>query len=221
MSALAGVLLAASWSGGKDSCLALWRAKQAGAKVHCLLNMLDENGERSRSHGVRPEVLTAQAEAMGLPLVSGKASWAAYEAEFVSRLRALHGEGVQAMVFGDIDLEPHREWEEKVCAAASLQALLPLWQEAREKLVREFVDAGFSARIVMLNTDMVSKKWLGQTLDHALIDAMLAEGVDPCAEGGEFHTLVTDGPLFAAPLRLRVGEERRDGCYASLDFMLS
>jgi len=218
---VAGMLLAASWSGGKDSCQALWRMKQAGARIHGLLNMLDEQGERSRSHGVRPEVLAAQASAMGLPLFSGYASWAQYESEFIARLHDLAAAGVQGMVFGDIDLDDHRQWEEKVCAAAGLRAWLPLWQQSREQLVRDFVDAGFLARIVMLNTDMVSQKWLGQTLDHALIDAMLSEGVDPCAESGEFHTLVTDGPLFSAPLSLTDGVLRIDGCYASLDLILS
>ncbi|MGY8624261.1 Dph6-related ATP pyrophosphatase [Chromobacterium violaceum] len=209
----------ASWSGGKDSCLALWRAVRAGARPQALLTMLDETGDRSRSHGVRPEVLALQAHAMGLPQRLGRASWNGYREVFVEQLRAAADDGIRAVVFGDIDLDAHREWEEAVCAEAGLDAILPLWQEARVDLVREFVDAGFSARIVMVNTALVDEKWLGRTLDHPLIEDMLAEGVDPCGEAGEFHTLVVDGPLFNKPLALRDGEAAKLGEYRALDLL--
>ncbi|QEL55371.1 Dph6-related ATP pyrophosphatase [Chromobacterium paludis] len=216
---LAGVPALASWSGGKDSCLALWRAVRAGVKPVALLTMLDEGGERSRSHGVRPEVLALQAEALGLPQRLGRASWSGYREVFVAQLRAAAADGCQAAVFGDIDLDAHREWEEQVCAEAGLQAILPLWQEARAELAREFVAAGFVARIVMVNTKLIDEKWLGRVFDAALIDEMLAEGVDPCGEAGEFHTLVVDGPLFNKPLSLRDGDVAKLGEYRALDLL--
>ncbi|ERE14067.1 MULTISPECIES: diphthine--ammonia ligase [Chromobacteriaceae] len=209
----------ASWSGGKDSCLALWRAVQAGAKPLALLTMLDEAGDRSRSHGVRPEVLARQAQAVGLPQRLGRASWNDYREVFVGQLRDAAADGVQAAVFGDIDLDAHREWEEGVCADAGLEAILPLWGQNRADLVREFVDAGFVARIVMVNTALVDEKWLGRTFNRQLIEDMLAEGVDPCGEAGEFHTLVVDGPLFNKPLALRDGETAELGEYRALDLL--
>lgn len=216
---MAGRRVLASWSGGKDSCLALWRAVRAEASPQALLTMMDESGERSRSHGARPEVLALQAAALGLPLRVGRASWDGYEAEFISRLGEARTDGCEAVVFGDIDLGPHREWEEKVCAAAGVQAWLPLWQQPRAALVREFIDAGFSARIVVVNTRLAGEEWLGRELSHELVDQMLAAGLDPCAEAGEFHTLATAGPLFAQPLRLRDGEVHRHGDYVSLDLL--
>ncbi|KUM05236.1 diphthine--ammonia ligase [Chromobacterium subtsugae] len=209
----------ASWSGGKDSCLALWRAVQAGARPQALLTMLDETGERSRSHGARPEVLALQADALGLPQRLGRASWNDYREVFVERLRAAAADGARAVVFGDIDLAAHREWEEGVCAEAGLEAILPLWQQARADLVREFVAAGFVARIVMVNAALADEKWLGRIVDARLIAEMLAEGVDPCGEAGEFHTLVVDGPLFARPLALRDGAVAHLGDYRALDLL--
>ncbi|WP_434626983.1 diphthine--ammonia ligase [Chromobacterium sp. CV08] len=210
----------ASWSGGKDSCLALWRAVQAGAEPRALLTMLDEAGGRSRSHGVRPEVLALQARAMDLPQRLGRASWDDYREVFIGQLRAAVAEdGVEAVVFGDIDLDGHREWEESVCVEAGLAAVLPLWRQPRAELAREFVAAGFVARVVMVNTALTDEKWLGRTFDQRLIEDMMADGVDPCGEAGEFHTLVLDGPLFKRPLALRDGAVARLGEYRALDLL--
>ncbi|MEJ8673636.1 diphthine--ammonia ligase [Chromobacterium amazonense] len=216
---LAGEPALASWSGGKDSCLALWRAVRLGVKPVLLLTMCDESGERSRSHGVRPEVLAMQAAALGLPQRLGRASWGDYREVFVEALRRAADDGVRLAVFGDIDLDAHREWEEQVCAEAGLRAVLPLWQQQRADLAREFVAAGFVARIVMVNTALADEKWLGRVFDAALIEEMLAEGVDPCGEAGEFHTLVVDGPLFNRPLALRDGEVAKLGEYRALDLL--
>ncbi|MGL6070555.1 diphthine--ammonia ligase [Craterilacuibacter sp.] len=214
-------LFALSWSGGKDSCLALWRTLKTGAHPLALLSMLDETGERSRSHGITPEVLAAQVAALGIPLVTGNASWGEYEAVFIERLQSLREQGASQAVFGDIDLQAHKDWEEKVCAAAGLQAVLPLWQEQRLDLVREFIDAGFTATIVVIRSDLMAADYLGRVLDHALIARMQAEGIDPCGEGGEFHTLVTDGPLFSHALRLRVKMRHQHDKYSMLEFELS
>ena len=139
-----------SWSGGKDSCLALWRARNAGMDVPLLITALDEDGRKSRSHGVPPELLEAQAASLGARLQRYHASWASYEERFIAMLRAAKDEGIDHAIFGDIDLQPHRDWEEKVCAAAGLTAHLPLWGEARRALVDEFLAAGFKAIVVCI-----------------------------------------------------------------------
>src|ERR671916_870566 len=122
---------AVSWSGGKDCCLAMHRARAAGLEVRSLLAMFDESGERTRSHAIPRAVMQAQADALGLELVAPSASWADYERVFIETLGTLRTRGVADVVFGDIDLAPHREWEEKVCAAAGVTPHLPLWRENR------------------------------------------------------------------------------------------
>lgn len=197
-----------SWSGGKDSCLALWRAQRAGVPVRRLLTALDESGQRARSHGVSPMLLRAQARALGLELRSIATSWADYEAHFVTALQQARSEGIDTAVFGDIDLQPHREWEEQVCARAGLQALLPLWGEARARLVDEFLDAGFRAVVVCVDGRHLDERFAGRPFDRAFL-ADLPAGVDACGENGEFHTFVTDGPNFSQPVALRAAGRHR------------
>ena len=127
-----------SWSGGKDSALAFLRARQSGAMPVGLLNMLAENGERSRSHGLPVAVLRAQAAALGLPMAFGHATWRDYESVWVGQTRTLTQDlSATHVVFGDIDLQAHRDWEEQVCAQAGVQAWLPLWQASRMDLLHE------------------------------------------------------------------------------------
>jgi len=204
-----------SWSGGKDSCLALYRASRVGRPVQ-LFTMLDESGTRSRSHGLPPALLRAQAAALGLPLATGAATWENYEAEFIAALRRFEAADVRAAVFGDIDLEEHGAWERQVCAAAGLQACLPLWRNDRRELVTEFLDLGFRAVIVAVQEVKLSPRYLGRELTPELLAELEAEGVDLCGENGEFHTAVLDGPLFRQPVRLQRGEVRSQQGYSFL-----
>ncbi len=191
-----------SWSGGKDSCLALWRARQSGISIARLITAMDESGASSRSHGVPPELLRAQAHALGAQIRFYDTSWKSYEEKFVSVLKDAHNDGIRHAVFGDIDLVPHREWEEKVCAQAGLQANLPLWGEPRLKLVEEFLSLGFKAVVVCINGNHLPEEFCGREFDAAFI-ADLPPGVDACGENGEFHTFVHDGPAFANPVAFR------------------
>ncbi|MDF2697483.1 MAG: hypothetical protein K0S65_5866 [Labilithrix sp.] len=192
-----------SFSGGKDSCLALWRAQQAGLDVGALLVMFEESGERSRSHAIPPTVVMRQAESLGLELVTRNASWKDYEAVFVEALKTLRTEGYEVAIFGDIDLQAHREWEEKVCAAAGLTASLPLWQLERAALVKEVLDAGFRARVVCVDSRYLGDDFCGREYDASFL-ADLPPGVDACGENGEFHTLVYDGPNFRTPVSFAI-----------------
>jgi uncharacterized protein (TIGR00290 family) len=201
---------AVSWSGGKDCCLALHRARDAGMAVPVLVAMFDETGERTRSHAIPLAVMAAQADALGLELVAPSASWGDYEAVFVATLTDLKARGVSDMVFGDIDLQPHRDWEEKVCAAAGVTAHLPLWQEDRDALAREVLDRGYRPLVVCTDDRFLDASWCGRAYDRAYV-ASLPPGVDACGENGEFHTFVTDGPSFSAPVPVSVtAVETRD-----------
>lgn len=212
-----GVPFAISWSGGKDSALALTRALEAGGRPLALLTTLDDTGTRSRSHGLRPEVLAAQAEALGLPLWTARASWTTYEHEFTALLARAAEAGARAVVFGDIDLQDHRDWEDRVCVAARVEAALPLWQEPRRALVEEGLRRGLRSRIVAVREDTLPADLLGRELDTGLLDEIERLGADPCGEGGEFHTVVVDGPGFRSPLSLHAGEVHREGGVAALD----
>ncbi|GGO33747.1 adenine nucleotide alpha hydrolase [Deinococcus humi] len=194
-----------SWSGGKDSALAFYRTRRAGGVPLAIVNVLDETGQRSRSHGLRPEILEAQAAALGVPLRTARASWASYEAEFTTLLAGAVVDGATAAVFGDIDLAAHRDWEEKVCRAAGLRASLPLWLEPRRALVDELLGLGFRALIVAVKEDALPARLLGRTLDAGVVAEIESLGADACGENGEYHTVLVDGPDFARPLNLVPG----------------
>jgi uncharacterized protein (TIGR00290 family) len=203
-----------SWSGGKDSCLALHRALSQGGyglgrkpQLACLVTMLTEYGHRSRSHGLAREVLEAQAASIGVPLLTACATWDNYESAFIDLLGQAKSLRATAAVFGDIDIPRHREWEENVCEHAGLTAALPLWQQDRMALLNEWWSAGFEARIVVAREGLVDRRYLGRVLDRPTADELAATGIDACGENGEFHTLVTGGPLFGAPLQIELREQ--------------
>lgn len=194
-----------SWSGGKDSCLALNRALKNGFEVRYLLTMFDESGERSRSHAVSKEMLEAQAAALGIKLVTAKASWQNYEEVFVNQLKSFQAQNITHGIFGDIDLQDHRDWEEKVCAAAQMTAVLPLWLETRYKMVEEFWAEGFKSVVVCVNEKLLDASFCGRIFDEKFV-ADLPETVDPCGENGEFHTFVFDGKIFKKAVDYKIAE---------------
>jgi diphthine-ammonia ligase len=193
-----------SWSGGKDGCLALYRAVNSGLDVRCLLNMVSEDGRRSRSHGIAAAVVKKQAEALAIPIVQKPTADADYEDVFIETLKEFKREGIEGGVFGDIDFEPHREWDEKVCRQAGINPYLPLWQESQPELMKEFIDAGFKSIIVTVKADLLGKEVLGRTVDRELMPYLtsLNKDITPCGEAGEYHTLVIDGPIFKKRLEI-------------------
>lgn len=207
-----------SWSGGKDSCFALMQAVRQGHRPVALLNILNENGRISRSHGLPPVILQQQAAALGLPIHLQPSTWADYEQHFTATLAGLREQyQATAAVFGDIDLQAHRDWEEKVCAAAGLRAMLPLWQLERKMLVYRMLEQGIICRIVSCN-EQLGEDFLGRLLDDVLIADLEAAGVDVCGENGEFHTVVTDCPLFSTPVNLPAFHKVKHEQYWFLDW---
>lgn len=191
-----------SWSGGKDSCYAMMQAVKQGLTPKVLLNMMNENGKISRSHGLPLSILNQQAQKMQLPIQTVPATWGDYEEKFITILKSLKAKyDLEAAVFGDIDLQAHRDWEEKVCQAASLKAVLPLWQQDRIALVNEMIENGIETMIVSCNMIM-GESYLGKTLDKELALELLEKGIDPCGENGEFHTMVINCPLFLDKITL-------------------
>lgn len=195
---------AISWSGGKDSYLALHRSR-TGFDVVAMITMFDEDGARSRSHGLRPEVVQAQAERLGLALIAGRGSWAAYEAGYRAALQRARDLAITHLIFGDIMYEANRAFPERVSAAEGLRCVEPLFGEPTAQLYREFIATGADARIVTVRDGVLDPSWLGRRLTSALLPELEARGVDPCGEHGEYHTVVVDAPLFAGPLALDLG----------------
>lgn len=142
---------------------------------------------------------------MELPILMTRSSWKGYEEQFKKNAETFKSQGVLHGVFGDIDLEPHREWVERVCGESGLTAHEPLWQASRRELVREFIEAGFKAIIVVVDTDRMPAGFLGREIEDGLIGELEAIDVDACGENGEFHTFVYDGPLFKEPVRFQTG----------------
>jgi uncharacterized protein (TIGR00290 family) len=202
-----------SWSGGKDSCFALMKAKEEGYAPRILLTVLNEEGKISRSHGIPSSILMAQAASIGLPFYAISSSWNDYEKKFTDALAKLRTTyALSHAVFGDIDLQAHREWEEKVCQNAGLTAVLPLWKLDRRQLVLDMLDKGIETMIVSCN-ETLGERFLGRLITPSLVDELESLGIDPCGENGEYHTLVLDCPLFSDRITANVTNRIRHENY--------
>jgi len=209
-----------SWSGGKDSCLALYRAIQHGGIPKVLLTMFTEGGERSRSHGLSVDLIRCQALALGIPLVMCNSSWDDYEDNFLSAIRKFKEDGIEYGVFGDINLEPHLEWVERICSSVAIRAYEPLWKETRWVILNEFLRLGFKATIIVIKQGALDESFLGRTIDQQVITDLEKAGIDTSGEEGEYHTVVTAGPIFSSEIHLEMKEHIvRDG-YCFLDVSL-
>ena len=199
--------VALSWSGGKDSTLALDRALSLGLPVSHLFNIYDATSGRVRFHGVRRELIQAQAEALGLELIQRASSPDEFEPVFLSILDHLAAVHVTTVLFGNIHLEDVRAWYEERTLGRGFEHREPLWGQDTEELLKEFVSRGHRAVVVSVDGSRGDPGWLGQPLDAAFVAEVAGRpDVDPCGEHGEFHTFVHDGPLFRSPISIRTGE---------------
>ena len=195
-----------SWSGGKECSLATYKAISQGHEVLYLLNFISEDGERSRSHGTKAGVLALQSEAIGIPLIQVRTSWEDYEDNFKKVVSELRGIGIEGGVFGDMDLEEHRGWVERICNEIGIEAFLPLRRIKAEELIKEFLNLKFKAIVVATRLD---ENFLGKVLDKDLVRQMNKFGSHLCGENGEYHTFVTEGPIFKKTLKVTSGETKK------------
>ena len=202
--------LALSWSGGKDSALALWALREEqGAEPGALITTVTEGYGRVSMHGVRRSLVERQAAALGLPLVEvgipPRCPNDVYEARMAQALASTALAGVEAVAFGDLFLEDIRAYREERLAGAGKRALFPLWGRDTGKLARTFLARGFEAILVCVDPRRLDASFAGRRYDERLL-AELPPEVDPCGENGEFHTFVHAGPIFAERIECEVGE---------------
>lgn len=203
---LDGKNFVASYSGGKDSSLALYYAMQH-AKPVALMVMLEEQGLRSRSHAMPLEIIDAQAAAIGLPILKGSATWSNYEAIFLDLLAQARQLNAETLLTGDIDLIAHAEWNQSVCERSNLKLCMPLWQKPRLEIVHELITLGFECMIVTVNLNLgMTVADLGRILTLDYVEELLSRKIDPCGEAGEFHTTVINAPVFKTPLSVLKGD---------------
>ncbi|WP_192348368.1 diphthine--ammonia ligase [Algoriphagus sp. Y33] len=199
-----------NWSGGKDSALTLYKLQQSqDFEIACLLTSISGKYQRISMHGVRVDLLEAQAEHIGIPLVKMEVpdmpSMAVYEETMRNMLSGLKKEGITASVFGDIFLEDLRTYREGKLAELDLKGVFPLWKRPTDLLIREFLDLGFKTITTCVNEKYLDKSFVGRVIDEEFLKD-LPDDVDPCGENGEFHTFVYDGPIFSKPINFKKGE---------------
>lgn len=204
-----------SWSGGKDAYLALLRAQDMGLETTALLNFQDNSG-RSRSHGLKDDILTGQARSLNMDLEKEYVDRGNYEAGFEKAVERLKERGITGGVFGDINLEEHREWIEKMCQRCGINFYLPLWQMGEREVSEELLERRGHALIVSVRNGILEDEWLGKLMDKHFLDYCAKIGISPCGERGEFHTLVVNGTSFEYPLPYQTGSCWNDEKYTYL-----
>jgi len=207
------------WSGGKDSALALWRARSNGLQVDWLVNVYDRATRRVRFHATPIDVIARQAEAAGVRLVSVPTDWETFDASLRETFAALVRQGCRGVVFGDIHLADVRGWYEERTRAAGLEHVEPLWGEAPAALLAEFVAIGGRAVVTCIETAKLDGAWLGRVIDAEFVRDIARTSIDPCGENGEYHSFAYGGPFFRRPVAWRAGERRDDGRFAQLDII--
>ena len=189
--------------------------RQGIADVVGILTTITEDYDRVAMHGVRSSLLDAQIAALGLPCIKVPLPAACrneiYEARMEEAIAAIKSRGVRHMVFGDLFLQDIRAYREEQLARAEMKGIFPLWQRDTRTLANEMIDAGIVAHLVCIDPRKLDRSFAGRTFDRKLL-AELPPGVDPCGENGEFHTVVSQGPMFDSPIRVGIGATvERDG----------
>lgn len=197
-----------SWSGGKDSCLACYKAIQQGYKIKYLLNFISREFKRCCFHGIEAGLIKLQSELIGIPLSQHEVSadMKEYEKEFKAAVGVLTGKDIGTMVFGDIYLDEHKDWVERVCSDINIKPIEPLWNNPPSDILQEFIDLGFKAVVVSCQADKFGKDFVGKEVNKDLLKELKSRNICPCGENGEFHTLVVDGPIFKRRIEILESE---------------
>ncbi len=199
-----------SWSGGKESALALYEIQKAGRyEVNALLTTVTEDYDRVSMHGVRRVLLEQQAESIGYPLekllISPNASDEEYESKMREILTKYLATGVSSVVFGDVRLEDVRKYREENLSKIRMKGIFPIWKRDTIELAHAFLKLGFKAVVTCVDSNVLDKGFAGRIYDEQFLSE-LPDSVDPCGENGEFHSFVYDGPIFRERIPYKIGE---------------
>ena len=199
-----------SWSGGKDSCLALYEIqKSSNYPVAALLTTITREYDRVSMHGIRRVLLERQAASLGLPLhqvlISKGANNEEYEMEMAQAFSEYQQNGIDSVVFGDLFLEEIRAYRDQFLTKYRMKGLYPIWRRNTTDLIKEFIEMGFKAVLSCVDSKTLDKSFAGKTIDEDFLYSLPAI-IDPGGENGEFHTFVYDGPSFAQPVKFAIGE---------------
>lgn len=213
-----------SWSGGKDSALALEELQRDDRyEVIGLVTTLTRGFDRISMHGVRRELLHHQARAIGLPLTEAwipqQADNDQYEQVMSACLSDFRDQGVVTVAFGDLFLQDIREYRERLVAGINMTPVFPVWGKDTTELAGHFIDTGYKAVTCCVDTQVLPEEFCGQCYTHDFLSQLPAT-VDPCGENGEFHTFVFDGPIFSEPVGVQTGVRHRSHVFEFCDLTL-
>ncbi|MGE8203500.1 diphthine--ammonia ligase [Heyndrickxia sp. NPDC080065] len=201
--------LALSWSGGKDSCFALHKLIDQGAEVVCLVTTAPKETGLTFAHGEKIELILAQGKALGIPVHIIDCGFKSYTEDFRKKLLMLKEKyQLDGIAFGDLYLDEHREWGEKLANETGIEAIYPLWMKQSDSLqtLSTFIDTGYQAIVIRVQHGKLPDSWLGKTLDHEFWNEIQTYDVCPMGESGEYHTFVFDGPLFREKVEFSTGK---------------
>lgn len=204
-----------SWSGGKDSSLALYHLlKNERYTVDSLLTTVTEGYKRISVHGVRESLLEDQAKSLGIPLrkmyIPQESSHPIYKKRMDEQLKQIKEDGINTVMFGDIFLEDVRSYREELIHKQKLKAIFPLWGRPTNELIKEFISLGFKTVTTCIDTEALTDRFLGRHINTSFLKE-LPENVDQCGENGEFHTFTYAGPLFTMPIHISIEEKVNKG----------
>lgn len=209
---------AMSWSGGKDSCLACYKAMTQGIKVSCLFSLMNADTRHSMSHEIDPAIIRLHGEAMGIPVIQKEVTWPTYEQGFKDVVNELKPRGIQTVITGDIDLIEAREWNEKMAAELDINFISPCWGMEPHAMMNELVGYGFESVIVCIKEGTLPENWIGKTINKDTLEELFGlTEVHPCGEKGEYHTMMTDGPIFNKYITITESKPRYKEGYWFLD----
>lgn len=201
----------ASWSGGKDSCLACYKAIKEGYDVSYFVNNVSKSYRRSFFHGVRENLIIKQADSIGIKLIQNKTTIKKYNANFKKTIRKIKKEGIDIGVFGDVNFPLSKKWVNNICKQTRIKPIMPLWNIDEEEIMNEFINAGFRAIVVSANKKYFTKNWLGMEINRNFIRSIKRlnkkNNVNICGEKGEYHTFVYDGPIFKKKIKIIKGKK--------------
>lgn len=216
---LKGKKFVASYSGGKDSMLAIYRAIKAGLEPLCFIITYNRDRNLSWFHGVPKGLLDNVSKSLNIPIWLIETNGEEYTKNFEKGLTKAKELGAEVCIFGDIDLEGHLVWCSERCENVGIKPCFPLWKENRKTLVYEFLESGFSSAFTVINTKMLNDKFLGMTTTKEICEQIEKEGADICGENGEYHTFVYNGPIFKEEIKFKFGDKIENNGYSILPIL--